>query len=120
MDVLVPAAVTLLASPAEGGRTARADRAHRLTLCCRGAMGTEKALTAVAHDRAEIALGRGHGSPLWSWQQAGDDLIERTDDFPQRLWRDVHVGLGGVDVRVTEQHLNHTRARPLFDQMRGI
>jgi len=57
LNVLVPAVVTLLPLPAESGRSACADRAHRFPLRGSGAMSTAIALATRSHDRAEVRLG---------------------------------------------------------------
>lgn len=84
LNVLVAATVTLLPLPAEGGRSARANRAQCFPLHGSGAMSTTVAFTAGSHDRAEIALGH-HGSVVHAVRQQGSDLLERADDLSHSL-----------------------------------
>jgi hypothetical protein len=117
--VLVTAAVTLLPLPAESGRTTCADRTHGLALRSRGPVGAQKGLASSSYDRAEIRLG-GHALLARTLYGGLQDPIEGTGDVPQRRGRYVRVGLGGMNVRMAEQHLNDARARTLLDQVRGI
>ena len=48
------------------------------------------------------------------------DLVEWGDGLAQCGGRDVHVGLGGVYIGVTEKNLDHARARSLLDQVCGV
>jgi hypothetical protein len=59
LNVLVAAAITLLALPAEGGRATCAHRTQGLALRSRGSVGAQKGLASRSYDRAEIRLG-GH------------------------------------------------------------
>ena len=119
LNVLVTAAVTLLALPAEGGCAACADRTQGFALRSRGATGAQKDLASSSYDRAEVSLGR-HASLVRGVGGGAQHTFERTDHISQSRRRDVRVGLGGVNVGVTEKDLHHAGARPLFNQMGGV
>ncbi len=119
LDVLVAAAITLLPVPAEGGRAARADRTQGLALRSRGSAAAQKGLASSSYDRAEVMLGGQRLTRAGSlWRPSGP--LERTGHVAQRRGRHVRVGLGRMNVCMAEQHLHHTRARALLDQVRGI
>ena len=118
MNVLVTAAITLLPLPAEGGRAACANRTQGFALHSRGSVVAQKGLASSSYDRAEVMLG-GHAS-LARALCGLQDPIEGTSHVPQRRGRYVRVGLGRMNVRMAEQHLNDARARTLLDQVRGV
>lgn len=82
MDVLVTAAVALLALPAEGGCAACADRTQGFALRSRGSPVAQKGLASSSYDRAEIRLGvhasLGHGLGCGT-----ENALERTNHVPE-------------------------------------
>lgn len=119
LNVLVTTPITLLPLPAEGGRPACADRTQGLALRSRGSAVAQKGRASSSYDRAEVRLG-GHTSLGRAGCGSLQNAIEGACDVPQHGRRHVRISLGRVNVRVTEEHLHHTRARTLLDQVRGI
>jgi hypothetical protein len=83
LNVLVPAAITLLPLPAEGGRAACADRTQGLALRSRGSAVAQKGLTSSSYDRAEIRLGP-HASLARGHDGGAENSFERADHVPER------------------------------------